>query len=93
MVVTLNYRLSIFGMLENVPEIPRSTAPGNLASRDQMMALQWVKENIASFGGDPGKVTIFGESAGGWSMRALLSIPSAFGLYHNVISQSDPIGM
>jgi len=92
-VVTLNYRLSIFGLFENVPEIPRSTAPGNLATRDQIMALTWVKENIGSFGGDPGKVTIFGQSAGAWSVRALLSAPSAFDLYHNAILQSDPIGL
>ncbi|KAG0288051.1 hypothetical protein BGZ96_008107 [Linnemannia gamsii] len=92
-VVTLNYRLSTFGLFENTPEIPRSKAPGNLATRDQIAALRWVRSNIAAFGGDPRQVTIFGESAGGWSMRALLSAPSAFGLYENVISQSDPIGI
>ncbi|KAG0066595.1 hypothetical protein BGZ89_007111 [Linnemannia elongata] len=92
-VVTLNYRLGSYGLFENTPEIPRSKAPGNLASRDQIAALRWVHDNIAAFGGDPSQVTIFGESAGGWSMRALLSAPSAFGLYKNVISQSDPIGI
>ncbi|KAF8931533.1 hypothetical protein BGZ47_011795 [Haplosporangium gracile] len=92
-VVTLNYRLSTFGLFENTPEIPRSKAPGNLATRDQIYALQWVHNNIVAFGGDPSQVTIFGESAGGWSMRALLSAPSAFELYKNVISQSDPIGI
>lgn len=89
----LDYRLGSYGLFENTPEIPRSKAPGNLASRDQIAALRWVHDNIAAFGGDPSQVTIFGESAGGWSMRALLSAPSAFGLYKNVISQSDPIGM
>ncbi|KAF9912017.1 hypothetical protein EC991_001464 [Linnemannia zychae] len=92
-VVTINYRLSTFGLFENTPEIPRSKAPGNLATRDQIAALRWVHDNIVAFGGDPSQVTIFGESAGGWSMRSLLSAPSAFGLYKNVISQSDPIGM
>ncbi|KAF9148133.1 hypothetical protein BG015_010164 [Linnemannia schmuckeri] len=92
-VVTLNYRLSTFGLFENTPEIPRSKAPGNLAIRDQIYALRWVQNNIVAFGGDPSQVTIFGESAGGWSMRALLSAPSAFGLYKNVISQSDPVGV
>ncbi|KAG0088252.1 hypothetical protein BGZ93_010501 [Podila epicladia] len=77
----------------NQPAISKSSAPGNLPTRDQIAALQWVKKNIATFGGDPSQVTIFGESAGGWSMRALLSAPSAFGLYKNVISQSDPIGL
>ncbi|KAF9959729.1 hypothetical protein BGZ70_008766 [Mortierella alpina] len=90
-VVTLNYRLGIFGQFEFEPAIPRSKAPGNLATHDQIAALQWVRDNIASFGGDPGRVTIFGESAGGYSVRALLSAPSAFELYRNVISQSDPV--
>jgi carboxylesterase type B len=85
--------MSVFGLFENTPAIPRSKAPGNLATRDQIAALHWVRNNIAAFGGDPNQVTIFGESAGGWSMRALLSAPSAFGLYKNVISQSDPIDM
>ncbi|KAG0067012.1 hypothetical protein BGZ89_006579 [Linnemannia elongata] len=92
-VVTLNYRMSIFGLFENTPEIPRSMAPGNLPTRDQIAALQWVHDNIVAFGGDPNHVTIFGESAGGWSMRALISAPSAFGLYKNVNSQSDPMGL
>ncbi|KAF9209677.1 hypothetical protein BGZ59_010015, partial [Podila verticillata] len=92
-VVTLNYRLGIFGLFQNQPAISKSAAPGNLATRDHIAALQWVQKNIATFGGDPKQVTIFGESAGGWSMRALLSAPSAFDLYKNVISQSDPIGL
>ncbi|KAG0048654.1 hypothetical protein BGZ83_006416 [Gryganskiella cystojenkinii] len=90
-VVTLNYRLSMFGLFENTPAISRSKAPGNLPSRDQVAALLWVRENIAAFGGNPSEVTIFGETAGAWSMRALLSAPSAFGLYKNVISLSDPL--
>ncbi|KAF9378297.1 hypothetical protein CPC16_011398, partial [Podila verticillata] len=92
-VVTLNYRLSIFGLFQNQPAISKSAAPGNLATRDHIAALQWVQKNIASFGGDPNQVTIFGQSAGGWSMRALLSAPSAFGLYKNAIVESDPIGL
>ncbi|KAG0052459.1 hypothetical protein BGZ83_002537 [Gryganskiella cystojenkinii] len=92
-VVTLNYRLSIFGLFENAPTISRSKAPGNLAVRDQIAALLWVRENIGSFGGNPAKVTIFGESAGAYSVRALLSAPQAFGLYRNVISQSDLLGI
>ncbi|KAG0375330.1 hypothetical protein BGX24_009254 [Mortierella sp. AD032] len=92
-VVTLNYRLGIFGFFENPPSIPRSKATGNLAIRDQIAALQWVQDNIVAFGGDPDQVTIFGESAGGYSMRVLLSVPTAFGLYRNVISQSDLLGI
>ncbi|KAG0301644.1 hypothetical protein BGZ98_008174 [Dissophora globulifera] len=92
-VVTMNYRLSMFGLFENTPNISRSQAPGNLAIRDQVAALRWVRTNIVSFGGDPTRVTIFGESAGGTSMRALLSAPSAFSLYQNVISQSDFMGL
>ncbi|KAF8929673.1 hypothetical protein BGZ47_000936 [Haplosporangium gracile] len=92
-IVTLNYRLSVFGLFENTSAIPRSKAPGNLATRDQIAALLWVRDNIAAFGGDPNQVTIFGQSAGGWSMRGLLSAPSAFDLYRNVISQSDPMGI
>ncbi|KAK5815136.1 Carboxylesterase family-domain-containing protein [Linnemannia elongata] len=92
-VVTLNYRLGIFGFFESPPSIPHSKATGNLAIRDQIAALQWVQDNIVAFGGDPDQVTIFGESAGGYSMRALLSVPAAFGLYRNVISQSDLLGI
>ncbi|KAF9931038.1 hypothetical protein FBU30_010954 [Linnemannia zychae] len=92
-VVTINYRLGIFGFFESTSGISRSNAPGNLAIRDQIAALQWVQDNIIAFGGDPSQVTIFGESAGGYSMRAMLSVPSAWGLYKNVISQSDPLGI
>jgi para-nitrobenzyl esterase len=55
---------------------------------DQVAALEWVKRNVASFGGDPGNVTVFGESAGGWSTMAVLATPSARGLYHKAIVQS-----
>ncbi|KAI1317082.1 hypothetical protein EDD11_009065 [Mortierella claussenii] len=92
-VVTLNYRLSIFGLFQDEPAVNQSTAPGNLAVRDQIAALQWVHDNVAAFGGNPKQVTIFGESAGAWSVRALLSAPSAFSLYQNAISQSDLMGL
>ncbi|KAF8929672.1 hypothetical protein BGZ47_000935 [Haplosporangium gracile] len=92
-VVTLNYRLGIFGFFERPSSLPRSETTGNLAIRDQMAALQWVQDNIVAFGGDPDQVTLFGQSAGGYSLRAMLSMPSAFGLYKNVISQSDLLGI
>jgi para-nitrobenzyl esterase len=85
--------LNIFGVFQNSDEISKDEAPGNLALRDQIAALTWVQENIAAFGGDPTKVTVFGESAGGNSVRSLLAAPVAFGLYRNLISQSDMMTM
>ncbi|KAG9319335.1 hypothetical protein KVV02_007005 [Mortierella alpina] len=70
---------------------PRSEVPGNQAIHDQILALRWVKNHIANFGGDPTMVTVFGESAGAMSIRALLSAPSAWDFYTNVIVQSDAI--
>ncbi|KAF9910330.1 hypothetical protein EC991_006829 [Linnemannia zychae] len=92
-VVTINYRLGIFGFFERVDAgISRSTIPGNQGVRDQLLALKWVQDNIASFGGDPRQVTAFGESAGGHSIRALLSMPvAAKGLFRAAIAQSDPL--
>ncbi|KAG0378524.1 hypothetical protein BGX24_003557 [Mortierella sp. AD032] len=90
-VVTINYRLGMLGWFENVNSWVRSSIPGNQAFRDQILALQWVQKNIASFGGDPNRVTVFGQSAGATNIRALLSAPSTFGLYQRVISESDPI--
>ncbi|KAG0234993.1 hypothetical protein BGW42_005948 [Actinomortierella wolfii] len=94
-VVTFNYRLGVFGFFERVDAgIPRTQIPGNQGVRDMLVALKWVKDNIASFGGDPNKVTIFGESAGGHAIRTLLSMPEAAnGLFHAAISQSDPIDL
>jgi para-nitrobenzyl esterase len=80
--VTINYRLGAFGFLT----FDDATGAEGLA--DQVAALEWVKTNIAAFGGDPGNVTIFGESAGGMSVAALLATPSAQGLFHKAIAQS-----
>ncbi|KAF8933283.1 hypothetical protein BGZ47_010936 [Haplosporangium gracile] len=92
-VVTINYRLGLFGWFEDTNSWSRSNVPGNQAFRDMILALQWVKKNIASFGGDPNRVTVFGESAGATSIRALLSAPSTFDLYQSVIGESDPINI
>ncbi|KAG0349434.1 hypothetical protein BG005_010979 [Podila minutissima] len=92
-VVSINYRLGLLGWAENSGAWGRSDVTGNQAFRDQILALQWVKKNIASFGGDPNKVTVFGESAGGTSIRALLAAPSTWDLYKGVIGQSDPINI
>ncbi|HYZ92014.1 MAG TPA: carboxylesterase/lipase family protein [Actinomycetota bacterium] len=88
-VVTINYRVNAFGFLELGELFGASFAEtGTLGIQDQVAALQWVHENIAAFGGDPGNVTIFGESAGGGSVGTLLATPSAQGLFHKAIPQS-----
>jgi para-nitrobenzyl esterase len=83
-VVTLNYRLGALGFLA-VDGFPGS---GSAGIADQIAALEWVRDNIAGFGGDPAKVTIFGESAGGMSVGALLAAPGARGLFRGAIAQS-----
>ncbi|MGX1806275.1 carboxylesterase/lipase family protein [Nocardia sp. NPDC055321] len=80
--VSINYRLGISGFAAV------AGAPHNRGLRDQVFALEWVRRNIAAFGGDPGNVTIFGESAGGMSVLDLLASPPARGLFHRAIAQS-----
>jgi para-nitrobenzyl esterase len=88
-VVTINYRLGALGFLDLEPHLGAEFAgAANLGLRDQIAALAWVRENIAQFGGNPGNVTIFGESAGGMSVGALLGCPAARGLYQRAIPQS-----
>ena len=89
-VVTLNYRLGAFGFLAHPGFISESPhrATGNYGLLDQIAALQWVKRNIARFGGDPNRVTIFGESAGGMSVGSLIASPLAKGLFHRAILES-----
>ena len=88
-IVTINYRLNVLGFL-NLNEVTggRIPATGNEGLLDQAFALEWVHNNIASFGGDPDNVTIFGESAGGFSVGSLLALPKAKGLFHKAILQS-----
>ncbi len=81
-VVSMNYRLGAFGFLTD-PE-----AGANFGALDWVAALEWVKANVRGFGGDPQNVTVFGQSAGGAASRALLSVPSARGLFHKAIIQS-----
>jgi len=87
--VTINYRLGSLGFL-NLDEITGGRIPstGNEGLLDQVAALEWVRDNIAAFGGDPDNVTIFGLSAGGMSVGALLGLPAAKGLFHKAIPQS-----
>lgn len=87
-VVTVNYRLGAFGFLQLADVAPEGPFASNPGLRDQVAALEWVRDNIAAFGGDPGRVTIFGESAGGMSVGALLGTPAAHGLFHAAIAQS-----
>jgi para-nitrobenzyl esterase len=83
-VVTFNYRLGVEGFTQI------AGAPANRGLLDQVAALEWVRDNIASFGGDPGQVTVFGESAGAGSVAALLAMPRAAGLFRRAIAQSVP---
>ncbi|XP_036605745.1 liver carboxylesterase 1-like [Trichosurus vulpecula] len=88
-VVTIQYRLGIFGFYSTGDEYAR----GNWGYLDQVAALHWIQKNIASFGGDPGLVTIFGESAGGGCVSALIVSPLTKNLFHRAISQSGVVLM
>jgi para-nitrobenzyl esterase len=91
-VVSINYRLSAFGWLSHPAlranaELPEDHS-SNFGTLDQIAGLKWVQRNIAKFGGDANKVTIFGESAGGWNVMALMASPLAADLFHGAIVQS-----
>jgi para-nitrobenzyl esterase len=89
-VVTINYRLGPFGYLAHPGLTAESEhgSSGNYGFLDQIAALEWVQRNIATFGGDPDRVTIFGESAGATSVCVLMATPLADGLFHRAIGQS-----
>lgn len=89
-VVTINYRLNIFGLFAH-PQLALENeynTSGNYAHLDQIAALKWIQRNIAAFGGDPGRVTIAGQSAGGISVCTLMVSPLSEGLFHRAIVQS-----
>jgi len=88
-IVTINYRLGVLGFL-NLNEVTKGRIPatGNEGLLDQVLALEWVRDNISRFGGDPYNVTIFAESAGAMSGGVLLAMPRARGLFHRAILQS-----
>ncbi len=94
-VVTINYRLGVLGFLAH-PELTAESAhgaSGNYGLLDQVASLEWVKGNIAAFGGDPDNVTIAGQSAGAISVYLLTASPLAAGLFHRAIVQSGPGGL
>lgn len=92
-VVTLNYRLGVFGFLAH-PELSRESpyhSSGNYGLLDQIAALRWVQRNIAAFGGDPSRVTVFGQSSGAISISALTTSPLARGLFQRAIAESGAL--
>jgi len=92
--VSANYRLGVFGFFAH-PDLTKESvhhSSGNYALLDQIMALRWVQENIAKFGGDPGNVTIFGESAGSMDVNTLVTMPMSKGLFARAIAESGAAG-
>lgn len=88
--VSINYRVGVFGFLAH-PELTRESgkrASGNYGLMDQLEALRWIQKNISAFGGDPNNVTIAGQSAGSFSINALVASPLGKGLFHKAIAQS-----
>ena len=95
-VVSINYRLGVLGWLSHAALRAGASGPaeasGNFSHLDMVLALEWVRENIRAFGGDPERITVFGESAGGRNVFALLASPLAEGLFHGAIAQSGLAG-
>lgn len=92
--VSVNYRLGALGCMDfSSLATPEHPIEDNLFLRDLVLALQWVRDNVAVFGGDPDNVTIFGESAGAQAVATLLAVPQAEGLFARVISESPASGM
>lgn len=90
-VVSLNHRLNILGYLDLSPFGEKYARSANVGNEDMIAALRWIQENIESFGGDPGNVTLFGQSGGGMKVWTLMQMPEADGLYHRGIIQSGVI--
>ncbi len=87
-VVTINHRLNAFGYLYLARLDPRFADSGNAGQLDLMLALQWVRDNIAGFGGDPARVMVFGQSGGGAKIATLMATPAAAGLFHRAATMS-----
>ena len=90
-VVTVNLRLNAFGYMYLAEAAPQLAAAANPGMLDLVAALRWVHDNIAEFGGDPGNVTIFGQSGGGGKVSTIMAMPAAHGLFHRAIVQSGPM--
>ena len=90
-VVSLNHRLNVLGFLDLSAFGEKYAHSGNLGMMDIVKALEWVRDNIADFGGDPSNVTIFGQSGGGGKVSTLMAMPSAKGLFHKAIVESGSI--
>ncbi|HEY2780512.1 MAG TPA: carboxylesterase/lipase family protein [Steroidobacteraceae bacterium] len=90
-VVSLNHRLNVFGYLDLSSYGDQYAASGNLGMLDIVAALEWVRDNIESFGGDSSSVTIFGQSGGGGKVSALMAMPAAKGLFHRAIVESGSL--
>lgn len=92
-VVTLNHRLNVFGYLNlNHVDAEQFGDAANLGQLDIIAALQWIKRNVSAFGGDPGSVTLFGQSGGGSKIMVLMAMPAAKGLFHRAINMSGTSG-
>src|SRR3954471_3530132 len=87
-VVSINHRLNVLGFLDLSAYGDKYKSSANVGMMDIVAALQWVKENIAAFGGDPNNVTIFGQSGGGGKVTTLMAMPGAKGLFHRAVAQS-----
>lgn len=92
-VVTVNHRLNAFGYLYlgGLSDDPALADSGNVGNLDMLLSLQWVRDNIAAFGGDPANVLIFGESGGGAKVSTLMGMPAAQGLFHKAVAQSGSL--
>ncbi len=89
-VVTNNHRLNLLGFL-NLAEAGGYATSGNTGMLDIVAMLEWVRDNISNLGGDPGKVTVFGQSGGGGKVSTLMAMPAAKGLFHRAEVQSGPM--
>jgi para-nitrobenzyl esterase len=92
-VVSINYRVGVLGFVNFGDALGLPAIPSNLGLRDQIAALEWVRDNIAGFGGDPGRVTICGQSAGSLSVSLLMLSPRARGLFHGAVAQSGAVSL
>jgi para-nitrobenzyl esterase len=92
-VVSVNHRLGVLGYLNLAGFGSKYADSGNAGMLDLVAALEWVRDNIASFGGDPGNVTIFGQSGGGCKVTTLMTMPAAKGLFHKAVVQSGSLSL